>query len=1341
MHRNAIFFGLLLSLGIVLARGAVEAAEPMNRWLGKTADWADASNWSAGAAPAGDRAEDVLIEPASGRVDPVLAKDAAVGGSLRIASGARLGLNGRHLEVGGAIARNTAAPAGENEGLRIEKNAAVVSEGGRTATVTLRAGGLVNLGRVDGKISLRIAGAVRALAVDAGKALELAELTLEPSPFPYPVVASGKIVVAGNLELAGGRLVVKPAGDASPSKFAVRGDLVFRGGSPCVMLVTEGDLLVYGTIKSEGSAFCVETAGDEKVWNRTDNAAYCYCRDNAGWVCMVGEGDQTITPGGILPALRIAKPTGKVTVTSDLHCNGLHVARGNTLDLSKGQRLILGHHLREWARNPQRNAVPEYGPCRTSRDLTSEGTILGTPHVPILFHLNVKGVRYAVQCAYVPPGLAGGPGAAGLLKAASAAAPGSLAINRYESRLRLIDGTLLLDGKPCSAAATGPKTAAPRERSDAVLEHIDSSRQGDQLTAGKAMVTKLVVTTVVPEFQPPDATPANVARMVDRIATPGRLSTVFAVNGPFWGARDVYGAVDGDPDVGTGGAAYYEFVFAEPVTVGAVRLRTGTSLASGCQFAIHADTTGSGVCDEVLAWARDGIASDGQSWLAWGTSWAAFAPRKVWRLRLEVLSADGAVCRPAINEFEIFAGKDAARRLAARPDMAAPEPLPAQAQFLTRGQRVEVPWPPAPPENRVCRIASIAFWMAGITWGTATDESAYAKLPPLREYPPCVKFLDEVKERFRFDAVQIFFEGESVGFPWPTVHFRSALNANYLARRAAALKVAGPPKPKQEGDGIDAILDGASKRGDTIPRDSLAPGGGLAKYPATLRPEDLPCQRNLLKELCEAAHAKGLAVYMLCRPEDIDKLYTGPRDQDPYEVFLKESAAGGVDGVSLVPDEEHPLWSCSGTPRWRQFDDDTRDARKNFTPLETKRWIQQRSEVAALCMTERKENVRKVKPDCRFIVDGARLLNGGDPYDVIWHATDPDYVGCSYQSHLVPRWAATSRNRRVAMGEYTHRSVRYNLESLLLGARMIRSYRYNYITQTTHSEDHRRRENLFIEQFMRWGGTRPTRAPTALLVSRASEAWWPADCRSGAVPSGNPDRCWIIEEIVYEFLLKNGYTFDVYYLDQVEDLARLKDYRLVVLPFAYSVPRAAMQCMVEAYQAGGNFLVCERKGDVDELGRPYERPLLEEWIAQGSQAGRIACAQDDLAELENSRGFVPKMAGMVDPLLGKHKNLVLKRHGNRIEAVVAAVSSEQQYVSFINWEDKESRIEAGLNLPAGQYKVLTLSSVDPEAIREGLVAGQKTLSAESLRQFAIKLDADEALSLYVAPAGQPWGQR
>ena len=99
------------------------------------------------------------------------------------------------------------------------------------------------------------------------------------------VQVSGDAAVAGALVLRGGHLIVE-----REKALAVGGDLVFRGGKPAASLTPHGEVRVRGTIASEGSA-------------RYGAAA-------AGWVAMVGEGDQVVTPGGFLPPIRIAKASG-----------------------------------------------------------------------------------------------------------------------------------------------------------------------------------------------------------------------------------------------------------------------------------------------------------------------------------------------------------------------------------------------------------------------------------------------------------------------------------------------------------------------------------------------------------------------------------------------------------------------------------------------------------------------------------------------------------------------------------------------------------------------------------------------------------------------------------------------------------------------------------------------------------------------------------------------------------------------------------------------------------------------------------------------------------------------
>jgi hypothetical protein len=116
------------------------------------------------------------------------------------------------------------------------------------------------------------------------------------------------------------------------------------------------------------------------------------------------------------------------------------------------------------------------------------------------------------------------------------------------------------------------------------------------------------------------------------------------------------------------------------------------------------------------------------------------------------------------------------------------------------------------------------------------------------------------------------------------------------------------------------------------------------------------------------------------------------------------------------------------------------------------------------------------------------------------------------------------------------------------------------------------------------------------------------------------------------------------------------------------------------------------------------------------------------------------VSAVVDGLLGEHKDLHLKRYGNKIEGYVFKVKPDEQYVALTNWGNREAQIEIGLNLPGGEYKLLTLSSDAPSAYREGVIAGSKVAASDTLKNFAVKLNAGEVLALYVLPADRPWGR-
>jgi hypothetical protein len=1347
-----IFSRGLLAPAVCLLAGEAFGQTTTNVWLGRSADWQSPANWSSGVVPTAEAQDPVHIGRPEGGADPVLSQATAAGGAVRIAEGGRLDLAGFGLAVRGAAhAGMTIEPGGE------------MKCGDGTAVLTLACGGLVNRGTIHGRLKIHVAGQTEALLIDVGNGLTLDELRTLPSPFPYPVQIKGRLEITGNLVLAGGRVMIgqqefnhglyqfRSVADAAVT---VRGDLVFEGPRPNVILVPCNDIQLYGTIRSEGSAWCIagaEAPESGPVWDIKQGRALSRTAPKTGWVRMKGPGDQTLTPGGILPALAIDKPSGTVSATGDLHLHSLLIVKGNTLDLSKGQTLSLGSHLEEKMNNPRREGepggTPKIAPWTSNRGLLCHGTLQGgAPGVPLRLLIAEDGIAYAVETTYRAPDSGGAEGGLSDMQDREhpERAPASLAVNRLDSRLQLRGDKLLLDGKP-AAETTNVKPASKTD--DAELGTVMDQLMQD-MTGGsaadtgaykpKARLSGLRLIRLEPEPLPmPTAQSSNLAPLALRIDGPQtRNPVVWAVNGTEWSRSSLYDLVDGDAETGCGKAFSYDVVFPSPVTVQAAR-------ATGCgqaTFTVRADITGDGTLDTLLGWSGAGVAKPGHPAPGWAHAWTVFEPVQTRRVRIEFRDDSGAAVEAALNELELFGDETALARLRQQTWLQQQPRFPADARFLEHGAAVRIEWPATEPANRVSKVVSAAFWMFHVQ-GDAAKRPPWSQAAHLRDYAPCVQVMDEMKNRYGFDVITLFWEA-ACAFHWPSTNFVSETNQEWFDKREQSRKLAAMLKPRTEpankGDALDLLLAGAAGgKTDGMTAD-LAVESSLSKVdPKDLKPftlQDLPCQRNLLAEFCELAHEKGMKVAVICRPEDLSA-YVGSEGPDVYELWLKECAAAGVDLFSLTPDEEDVLWTTTRHADWKTWHAQWQQTSERLEPdprVRHNRFIVERARLAGRLLGQQMEAVRKVAPQAKFFVDGARLLQGGAPYDIIGHLAEPDYIGCSYQSHIVRRWAATTRSRQVMMGEYTHPSVRYPIQAVLQGARAVRTYRYNYIA-LNGSEAFRARENRFIDRWTEWGGTRPSRPPTALLVSRASEALWPADCANGLTGTNAAERGWAVSEAVYGFLMRNGYPFDLFYLDQAEDLDALKDYRLVVVPFAYAMPGESLARLEQAYQSGARFLICERQGEVDEFGRPHKQPLLAGLIDRGARDKRVRFIRDDLLQREVERDFVPWLSEITDALLGPDKSLALWAYGHKIEALSFAPQPDERYATLMNWGSKEARIEFGLMLPPGAYTLLTLRSDDPETFRQGAIGGKTLFTAEELGRVAVTVAPGEVLAVYAAP--------
>lgn len=1214
---------------------------PGNVWQGdhpaRPDDWFEAENWSLREVPSAEDERSVLI-PAGLASYPVLTADGSVGGGLRLESGARLSLRGQKLEIGPASPADydgSLRPRLE-EGLVIEKNA--VLDTGGTGVLMIKAGGLVNKGKIIGKPSVSVGGRFRGFVIRAGSAV-FDTLRLAPSPYPYPVYIRENLTVKGNLELGGGELVIP-----RNVTVTVREDLIFCGKKNQVRLRVNGKLQLLGTIRSDGSA---------------------YCPESDGWVIMKGGGDRVITPGGLLPPIRIQKLSGKVTVKGDLHSLGLHIVSGNTLDLSNGQRLIFGDTRQRWHFDPKdRMIVKTYLPYRSSRDLINQGRILGAP-VTFVLYACLEGKLYEITGKYsfekpeVEAGLLADPFA------------GSLTLNKPGSRLALKKGKLLIDRKP-----VGEEAGLPEEE--------------------VANITELKLRTIKP---PPLKTDG-----LFNIASFARLDSIPSIG------RAIYRITDGRlstsalfrTGVGWGGA--YSFVFQKPVTVYGVRFHQGRLFA--IRYIIYADTDGDGVCETLL------VDGDGGTPGRWHNH--SFSPTRLYQLSFRALRGQRGweQSYPTIDEFEIYADKGSYEELLRyRPQK--PKAPRQEIPHLTVGEEVQTSFPPIEEKNRILRGVIVDLWMFGI------HETTDFSFKHLRDYPPFQKMLQGIKQ-LNANAVTIYIEAQPCVF-WPSKYYKSITNARYFEK----LEEEKLPKPGKAGE--------------------------IRKELPVIDP---PVKKDILREFCEAMHEEGIKVFVLFHSR-ITEAYVGPKGQDPWLILCREIAERGADGVYVLGDEQY--LGLPNPPRKELPPDDPLLVafRKRWGPdaqlprgweesVNYKKWVLFHYERTAQRLRERVQAIKEVNPSCLTltnIASGAISCNNrmtyALAYDIIGHLSGVDLLGTDYIPQETRRFVSASRYRTATVVDGAPSPMGLALQAIMQGAKLFNYYRYNYISLWNKTE-RRRKEYQLIETLERWGITK-ARTPRmiALVISRASEDWW--DNAHGTFWLGySPEakRGFWTSRLINEFLLRNGYPFDVYYLDQPEDLLSLPDYKLLILPFAYSASRESVKMVKRAFESGSKILIMQKRGEVDELAVPYEEPAFNPLIREGEKRGTVLFLDRDLIKWETEPSFDDELSGIIDRLLGE-KAFHFKNYGYEVEPYCLERGQRVRFVTLINWGE-EAEIELGLRLPNGNYKILLVSSDSPTVQKRGSIGGKAVLNERDLRLFAVRLEPHQVLSICITPTSIDW---
>jgi hypothetical protein len=1290
-HQRPVLILAVLA-GIALFGAATRAAEP-NKWLGGAEGapraWSEPANWSTGQVPDSGHEGDVVI-PGGQAHYPLIEEesDASVGqslyvkngGSLEMATGARLTVYADYVDT---VDGPDIAGGRRPRGLVVEKGGRLLTNGG--ARIAARAGGVVLTGKITGRPDLLMESVFHSLVL-RGSGVVINDLTLAESPFPYQVRLKGDIRVSGDLILRGSELRVM-----AKSTVSVGGDVLYPGEGPAA-LTPHGTVKVMGTVKSDGGA--------------------TYRRGSDGWVSLEGKGPRRITTGGVLPPLRLAVD-GRVSLKGNLHSAGLLVDQHAILQLSAGQQLSFGAPQREWIRDPQskiviKDARPRI-PTRGSKDLHVRGSIRGIDWVPVRFYVQDGSDIYRVTADYAP----GGPEAeAPPGGKAAATASRTVSINRPGSRLKLQGGKLTLDGDTVEFG----KKARDELALDAALEG-GVEEQEQKAALGNFGLTKLQTDTGPPE------------RMVNVAPAARRISAWPSIGQP------VYKVADEDVKTAAGfrggvtKSGVYRLDFAAPVEVGCLRFRQGRLWALG--YVVYADCEGDGRFETVLAYGANGAP---RSWQQ-----LVFTPVKLKSVKLRALGVQAGWERsaPTLHELQVFATPETATHLErpARPEVPTDGPPPA-----TFGETVDVPWSGPPEGEDIQNCITVDLWMFGIP----TSQDA---LPPehLRDNERFQQTLHDIKD-MGARGVLLFLEATDKAF-WPSTNFESFTNESYFEK----LREAARPQPgaSLEAD-TPAVEENLLEDMGEEDEEKVETGNGQQEpsRPVPQSVEELPNQRDLLQEFVDVMHENDLKVYVIARGEIFFPCYIGPEDQDAYMAFVKEVARRGVDGVSVTSDERNfgrSYPTGKGLP-------ENHPAREEFRArwgedaelpgsiwgksVDYKRWTVSSYEKIGRRLRSYDRAMKEINPDCEsFCVIGSSAVSNnnrmtyGLAYDVLGHIADLDYFGTDYQNKETRRFAAADPDRRACMEGWVPKSVLPGVQSALLGARHVSYYRYNYINMHD-TRAYRVREFAFMRALEKWGVTGADLSNSiALVVSRASEDWWDNNhgtCWLGWNPEGK--RGFWTARAMTDFLNRNNYQYDLYYLDQPQDLDALTRYHLVFLPFPYSVKERAVGKVEAAHAAGSRILIAQRMGEVDEVGREYDEPRLADLVRRGKSDGTVRYLDRDFIAWEHDRDFDEELGAVLDDLLGDRKPVEVRTYGRRVEAYVFDHRGQSRSVVFLNWADQSATADVALQLGAGQYRAFGLSSDEPDSARTVMFGGSGKVAGNPAR-FRLDLKAGEALLL------------
>ena len=340
----------------------------------------------------------------------------------------------------------------------------------------------------------------------------------------------------------------------------------------------------------------------------------------------------------------------------------------------------------------------------------------------------------------------------------------------------------------------------------------------------------------------------------------------------------------------------------------------------------------------------------------------------------------------------------------------------------------------------------------------------------------------------------------------------------------------------------------------------------------------------------------------------------------------------------------------------------------------------------------------------------------------------------------------------------------YLMDLLMNGCQKINFYRLNYPREGKGYWSAVIKGSKMMRLLETWGllGS-ASAAETCVLISRASEDWWQVTADSEILDYINsqdsdllymdpkdlavvwsktrktfkPDarvrhyqyerfRGMYSTQYVENLLKRNGVQFDIRYSERPETLGNLSRYKLMVLPFSYSMSKATFAALEKAVAAGTKLLIYGQLAPTDEYGENHPEPLLKALLGHAN----VTHVETDLMWDWSSRSVRQANVELVRKLLASEHYFNPNAAKVRYWARQAADGDFILYLGNLE-RDRSAQPVLGLPLPAGNYAMTVCvpgkCDCGPAGIAtyEGRVGNRAVIPAGNLKRFTIALAPGE----------------